>query len=508
MHVDLAGVSPRTEDLLDFVVVGGGIAGLATAWSLQTVGHRVTLLEQHTPDVMSKCREGVRSTPTMTQILDEWGIGDKLSSISIPIMQMTFLDGKTAEELGLIAVNGKVMESLPADFSCVQYGALFNIFYDLVKDAGVDLHFNTKVVSVDPWQGSVTCEDGQQWIADVIVGADGTESVVRPAVLESSAPPPDRDNRFTVNLVVPADVARQDEELAGLLDGNSWTGWFADDCSMHGVLTGPGPNYDYALVLNLTIHSEDVLEEFPMSLESLRVDLFEPRAQKLLKMSEQLSKVVFNHYEPFENWVHESGKVVLVGEAAHPIIPSGSHNTCACIEDAMTLSTLFSLPATKPQTPMLLNVFEELRQPRCASVQRYVRRKREVITIPHGPGQRRRDELLRSQRACHQEDELDDEFLCNTYSGFLQIYGFDAREAVQDWWVKLGKSILTRSPNTENEGEYDDDDNDDDAPISLPVVVDAEVEREGPTYPIISDPLMGEDEDVVREAEAQRRGQQ
>lgn len=169
----------------------------------------------------------------------------------------------------------------------------------------------------------------------------------------------------------------------------------------------------------------------------------------------------------------------------------------------MTLSVLFSLPATKPQTPMLLSVYEELRQPRCASVQRYVRRKREVITIPHGPGQRRRDALLRDQRACHQEDELDDEFLYNTYTGFVQVYGFDAREAVQDWWVKLGKSTLMRSPSTESESEDEDIDYDD-VPALAPVV-DAEVERDGPTYPIISDPLWGEDEDVVREAEAHRR---
>ena len=234
---------------------------------------------------------------------------------------------------------------------------------------------------------------------------------------------------------------------------------------------------------------------------------------------------MFTHYEPFDNWVHESAKVVLIGEAAHPGIvsraspvvsepelmthhnkPSGSHNTSDCIEDAMTLSILFSLPATKHQTPILLGVFEELRQPRCASVQRYVRRKREVATIPHGPGQRRRDALLRSQRAFHQEDELDDEFLCNAYTGFVQVYGFDAREAVQDWWAKWGRSIFLRSPGTGSESEDEGDDVYDDAPVSVPVVVDAEVEREGPTYPIISDPLMGEDDDVVREAEAHRRG--
>lgn len=79
-----------------------------------------------------------------------------------------------------------------------QYGELFTIFYDLAKDAGVVFHFDCRVVSVDPWGGTVTCEDGRQLTADVVVGADGTESIVRPVVLESSVPQPDCDNRFTV----------------------------------------------------------------------------------------------------------------------------------------------------------------------------------------------------------------------------------------------------------------------------------------------------------------------
>lgn len=54
MHIGLAGVPPRTEDMLDFIVVGGGIAGLSTAWSLQKVGHRVTVFEQNHADVLSK----------------------------------------------------------------------------------------------------------------------------------------------------------------------------------------------------------------------------------------------------------------------------------------------------------------------------------------------------------------------------------------------------------------------------------------------------------------------
>ena len=176
-----------------------------------------------------------------------------------------------------------------------------------------------------------------------------------------------------------------------------------------------------------------------------------------------------------------------------------------CIEDAMTLSMLFSLPATKSQTPMLLNVYEELRQPRCACAQRYMRRKRAMLTMPHGPSQRRRDAFLRNQRACHQSDGSDDEFLHNTYMRFVQVYGFDVREAVQDWWVKLGRSICMRSPGTESE---DDEDVNVDAPTLAPIIVDAQVERSYPTYPIISDPVAGEEDAIIREEEARRRSQQ
>lgn len=162
----------------------------------------------------------------------------------------------------------------------------------------------------------------------------------------------------------------------------------------------------------------------------------------------------------------------------------------------MTLAMIFSLPATKAQTTMLLNVFEELRQPRSATVQRWGRRKRELLTIPNGPAQRKRDILFRSHRTS--PAEMDDNYLCKTYSGFVQIFSFDAREAVQDWWVKWGRSILMRSPDTIND--------DDDGPL-MPIVLDAEVEHDGPTFPIITDSLMGESDDVIREAEAHRRGQ-
>lgn len=108
MQISLPGVPVRSGDLLDFVVVGGGIAGIASAWSLRAAGHRVSLLEQRPSHVLSEvchlsapsrpahppqCRQGMRVIPSMTQVLNDWGIGDRLASIAAPHGKVAFVDG-------------------------------------------------------------------------------------------------------------------------------------------------------------------------------------------------------------------------------------------------------------------------------------------------------------------------------------------------------------------------------------------------------------------------------
>ncbi|KIJ16250.1 hypothetical protein PAXINDRAFT_11280 [Paxillus involutus ATCC 200175] len=186
------------------------------------------------------------------------------------------------------------------------------------------------------------------------------------------------------------------------------------------------------------------------------------------------------HFEPFDNWVHESGKVVLVGEAAHPIVPNVSHNAAMGIEDAMTLSLLFTLPSTRSQTLMLLTAYEELRQQRCADMQLSERQKRNASCMPLGPEQRARDEGFRtSQMGLAVWDEMDGP-LGGVFAEFINLINFDAREAVEDWWTKWGPAMRVPSAVPDDSG---------DAPTSGLLILDTDVVREGSSCQDLSDML-------------------
>ncbi|KAF9240008.1 hypothetical protein BU15DRAFT_46145 [Melanogaster broomeanus] len=444
----LPGTPPRTEDMLEFIVVGGGIAGLACAYSLQQAGHQVTVLERS--DGRSKSRGCVPSPPNMTCILDYWGMGESLAKRSVKVTNFALIAGATGERLGLVIFHDTLMKTLPGNFYYIQHADLHTILYDRAKKAGVKIFHGMEVVSVDPWSGTVTTASGAKMSADVIIGADGPKSVVHPVVVGPQAFDGVRDKYLSVNLIIPADKMRQHEDLAPLVENSDHTIWLADGCYISGVRTVG--TCRYTLVMGIPMKEgpgEEVwVENGPISSELLRLHLFEPRVQKLVNLAENTTKIKFIHHDPFDNWVHESGKVVIVGEAAHPIVPNGMHNVAMGIEDAMALSSLFSLPATRSQTSMLLTVYEEIRQPRSAAVQSTERQRRDHLCLPNGTQQRRRDERLGGSRDVIIDwDNANEETLRTTFADHIKHFDFDAGQGVQDWWTKWGRA--TRAPREE-----------------------------------------------------------
>lgn len=98
------------------------------------------------------------------------------------------------------------------------------------------------------------------------------------------------------------------------------------------------------------------------------------------------------------SWTSASGRVVLLGDSCHAMVPFAGQGAAQCIEDAAVLSELLSQTTLSSieQIPRLTKMYEQLRRPRVERVRAYARANGENYTLPDGEEQRRRDEILRT----------------------------------------------------------------------------------------------------------------
>ncbi len=156
--------------------------------------------------------------------------------------------------------------------------------------------------------------------------------------------------------------------------------------------------------------------------------------------------------EPLEDWVDESDRIVLMGEAAHPWLvrtfnsrlpkahifrlpkPGGTHSTSMSVEDAVVFGTLFSHLARQDQIPIFLHAYQELRERRTKTVEKKEIEGFQVMWLPPGPARDARD-----ANAPTEDQEMDEGMLKEQFDNFLEIFGYNAAEAAQEWWMDRGR---------------------------------------------------------------------
>ena len=103
-------------------------------------------------------------------------------------------------------------------------------------------------------------------------------------------------------------------------------------------------------------------------------------------------------------------------------------------EDAVVLGSLFSHLSTLDQIPSFLNAYQELRQKRCELVNMGDIRNGQMVVMPDGPEAAARDEVLG-----HRVDEWDEGMLKGQFEEIAEIFGYDAGDAAEEWWINWGR---------------------------------------------------------------------
>jgi len=434
---------------LKFIVVGGSISGLACGYLLGRAGHEVVILEKS--DGKTKAGGSIRSPPNMTRILNEWpGMEALLKSRGTKCIGYTFRRADTLERVGNLHFHEEIMTELLADFLVVQHDDLCNHLTSLCLGAGAVIKYDCKVVDVKTADGSATVglENGSSLSCDIVIGADGHNSILRTIVAEDA----EEDLESThivpgINISIPTKVVEQDPDLKSLCGYDELSIWMGSGSSIVGTLDKNAETFNFSICSpeSLDIDQRDDWDGSRQKKIPLPFDLssYDPRLQKLIDLGSTCYPTVHQLYVQ-DDVVGLDGTAILVGDAAHSALIHGSHNSAMAIEDAETLGRLFSRLSSRNQISRLLNAYQEIRHPRTSATQDSEYQALMEISIPLGPIQEGRDTALKASLSMGFEDFENagsDNMLMQIWEQYLVLFSYNAAEEVDNWWSMWGSVV-------------------------------------------------------------------
>ncbi|GII98868.1 3-hydroxybenzoate 6-hydroxylase [Sediminihabitans luteus] len=367
------------------MVVGGGIGGLATALALRRRGRAVRLLEQ--ADEFGEVGAGLQLGPNATRILDSWGLLDAVRAAGVEPGRLVLRDATTDAELAALDLRGTFRERYGAPYVVIHRTDLHRILLEACADAGVELVTGAQVTHAtqDAHGTRVSTADGRTVDADVTFGADGLRSALRDSIVGDDVV---ASGFVAFRGTVPIDEARSESALDDVVC------WVAPDAHvvqyrlrggsvLNVVATFRSPGFDRGDAdYGTTAELEDAFAAC------------HPRVRAAVAHVGRQRRWPLFDREPADRW--GSGRTVLVGDAAHPMLQYLAQGCCQALEDARTLELILGeQDAAGPTTdwPEVVRRLTQARIPRAAQVQRRARTFGEVC---HAGGAARllRNELL------------------------------------------------------------------------------------------------------------------
>jgi len=314
------------------LVVGGGIAGPATALALQQVGVDVTVLEAW-PRADGEAGSWLTLAPNGLHALGLLGARHLASDLGMP-SERNVMVGATGRVLGTLSLGVPLDDGTVA--VTLKRSRLALALLDEARRRGIDVRQGSRVVQVETGPDTVRAalEDGSTVDADLLVGADGVHSTVRRAIDPHAA-----QARY-VGLTNFGGVT-EGSPLAVTLPARQWHFVFGSKAFFG---AHPTPEGDVVWFVNLprpVITAKERARKGPEDWRTELADLFAldagPAAELIRTGRLELWADNTHDLPRVAHW--HRGRAVIVGDAAHAPSPSSGQGASMALEDAVVLAT-------------------------------------------------------------------------------------------------------------------------------------------------------------------------
>lgn len=341
------------------IITGGGIGGLAAAVSLERQGFDDIVLLEQAPQ-FSEIGAGIQLSNNGARLLRHLGLETKIRETACISRGNYYFDIESAD---------LILETVAGEWGEQQYGAPFFHIHraallEVLQDSlhATKVHLDSRVSSVTESADDVTVHlaDGQQFTGDLLVAADGIHSTVRSQLFGQQDP--EFSGYLCWRALIPA------ERLGGVDVPPSCTAWWGAERSAVVFWVNGGRAMNFIG----TVPSNEIKAESwdaPGRVSDLRssyAGACEPLASIVDAISEPFITGIYTR-PVLTSW--HTDRIVLLGDACHPIWPFLANGATQALEDGYVLARCLTRAAVTG-LPGALADYQARRMPRVRDVAR------------------------------------------------------------------------------------------------------------------------------------------
>jgi salicylate hydroxylase len=391
------------------IIAGGGIGGIATALCLRSAGLPYVLLEQAA--AFGEIGAGIQLSANAMRLLGRLSLAEQVLAIGVRPSGLDVRSWQTGTRILWTPLGETAERKFGAPYVHVHRADLLGLMVRALRTG--DVRFGTRVRAVEQDDDGVRVllEGGGSVAGTALIGVDGIHSVIRRQLFGDGRP------RYSGNVAWRGTLPASRIAHFGLEPMSS--AWWGPQRSIVHYFISAGRTMNWIGIGRAPESGRESWTETGTVADALAEFAgWHPQVREMIAATERLNRMPLYDREPLPAWTR--GRVALLGDAAHAMLPFHAQGAAQSIEDAWVLSACL---AARPDDPAAaLRRYEAVRKPRADWVQAFSRQAEDLFHMADPAAVARRDARLAENQRRYPDGFPE---------GQIRLYAYDPDAALQ-----------------------------------------------------------------------------